>query len=261
MHIEKNILTQKFIRELKSVRTIAKELNTTCTIVTHYLKKYNMSDITQTDVVVPENTILKGWKVISTFKGEKDLYYHKCKCVICGKEKELRAVSLYRGNHNECKCTRLEFNGEISIQQFEKIKESAKGRGLDFEITMDDITEQYNKQEGKCTYSKLDISFKPQYNNASLDRRVNYKGYTKDNIHVIHKLINMFKFTHPEEGMIILSHLIAENNPKPKETIKDLAYRNQTIMLISDWPKYAEFSKQCNVKQKEHKSSILEYII
>lgn len=83
----------------------------------------------------------------------------------------------------------------ISGKIWSNIMANSKNRNLKLEITPDDIYEKYIQQNKKCALSGLDISltFDPKTNTVSVDRIDSKKHYTKDNIQIVHKIINQCK--------------------------------------------------------------------
>lgn len=73
---------------------------------------------------------------------------------------------------------------------FSKLKRGAEKRNIFFEITIEDIWEQYEKQQHRCALSNVFLEWDK---NASVDRIDSNKHYTKDNIQIVHKTINMMK--------------------------------------------------------------------
>ena len=61
---------------------------------------------------------------------------------------------------------------------------SARNRNKEFTLTLEEAQAQYDKQNGKCYYSGLDMPLKrgDRNNTISLDRKDNEKGYTANNI-------------------------------------------------------------------------------
>lgn len=87
--------------------------------------------------------------------------------------------------------TKLPGYEQITNQKMNSLYQGAKRRKLVFEITAKDIWEKYLIQDKKCAITNLSLSF--QDKSASLDRIDNTKGYTKDNIQIIHRTINRSK--------------------------------------------------------------------
>ena len=80
--------------------------------------------------------------------------------------------------------------GCVPGKVFSKLKRDAESRDLPFEITIEDIYKQYNQQQELCAFSGLHIVFG---STASVDRIDSSKGYTTDNIQIVHKDLNMMK--------------------------------------------------------------------
>lgn len=83
----------------------------------------------------------------------------------------------------------------VSGKIWSNIVANSKNRNLKLEITPDDIYEKYIQQNKKCALSGLDISltFDAKTNTVSVDRIDSKKHYTKDNIQIVHKIINQCK--------------------------------------------------------------------
>lgn len=87
--------------------------------------------------------------------------------------------------------------GSVRISWFNSFKKSAITRGYEWDITPEIVDEVYNFQGGKCSLSGLDIGWSEVHwtHTASIDRIDNSMGYTKENIHLVHKKINMMRGT------------------------------------------------------------------
>ncbi len=142
-----------------------------------------------------------------------------CKCK-CDREIKVRPVILKsKDGSRSCKyCCGWKGYGEISSVWWSAQKRSAKERGLNFEITIEYIWDMYLKQDRKCNLSGTPIKFyrnpskdsKPQ--TASLDRIDNDKGYTPDNVQLLHKKINFMKHVSKQEDFINYCKMIADKN-------------------------------------------------
>jgi transposase len=96
-------------------------------------------------------------------------------------------------------------------------KHGAKRRNLLFDITIQDMEEQYIKQNGICAISgiKLNISAsrnKTKESTASLDRIDSSKPYIKENIQWVHKTIQQMKWNINQDQFIEWCKIIAKNN-------------------------------------------------
>lgn len=143
----------------------------------------------------------------------------KTNCVICNKElfykqshfKQIAKPTCSRkcsskvhkiryvgsGNPKSSKLTVFE---RIFSDRCKNLRLRAEAKKIEFNLTMIDLIDIYNKQNGKCFYSNLNMSLKKkggiQYDTMSVDRIDSTKGYTKDNIVLCLNSINMFKAQH-----------------------------------------------------------------
>lgn len=91
----------------------------------------------------------------------------------------------------------------IRISWFNRFKISAELRGICFEISIDDISFIYEKQNRLCALTGWEIYFPeighPQKTDASIDRIDSKMGYTLNNVQLIHKKVNMMKQSYTQE--------------------------------------------------------------
>jgi len=97
--------------------------------------------------------------------------------------------------------------GGVPGKVISRLRNGATKRALCFEITIEDISDQYNKQHQKCALSGLPLLWGVD---ASVDRIDSSIGYTKDNIQIVHKTINMMKRDIVQEEFIMFCKRIAE---------------------------------------------------
>jgi len=164
------------------------------------------------------------------------------KCEYCNKDSEKpqseynRNISLNRKNYCSRKCSAKGFatllcnkNFKYDISQhsnnrrdnfsgFKLIFRVSKKRFKDFNITLEDLKEQWDFQKGICPYSGVSLLF-PNYkgkNNsiytASLDRIDSSKGYIKGNIQFTSQSMNYMKNNMCHEDTIKLCKIIALHN-------------------------------------------------
>lgn len=86
------------------------------------------------------------------------------------------------------------------------IRQSAKNRNLQFELTAEFIYNLWLKQDKKCFYSGREISFSPK--TASVDRIDSTRGYTVDNVTLVHKMVNIIKMSKTHDEFLSLIHKI-----------------------------------------------------
>lgn len=154
--------------------------------------------------------------------------YWRCSCD-CGKiiERESSTITQNKSSRKSCGCLRREIAQENGIANLKFGEESsqwkglsgipknyinglefgARARGFEFSITLEDIVDCYEKQSKRCYYTAQEVSFeKSRFKKidptASVDRIDSSKGYTKDNIRIVHKDVNLMK-NHFEESYFI----------------------------------------------------------
>lgn len=155
----------------------------------------------------------------------------KLACPNCGKDREyakkesLERAALLKTTCTSCRTARnntkrkgtkgKEKNpawrgfGHVPGKVFSKLQRDAIKRNIPFEITIEDIHNQYNKQMERCAFSGLEIFFGID---ASVDRIDSSKGYTIDNIQIVHKILNIMKRDIPNDEFIGWCRLIYKHN-------------------------------------------------
>jgi len=119
-------------------------------------------------------------------------------------------ISLYSGNRRD-EYTHFRYH-------YRNIKNRERSRNIEVRITLEDLKEQWDKQNGICEFTgiKLIISEYKKINtnqiySASLDRIDSSKGYIKGNIRWVSRSINHMKNDMPDEMVWELCKLISEN--------------------------------------------------
>lgn len=150
-----------------------------------------------------------------------DKYQNKvweCLCD-CGNTTFSNTTSLNQGRVTSCKCNQYKkgknvynYTGyeDISGAKWYSIKQNAKVRDLEISITKEDVWNIYLKQDKKCNYTGLSISFLD--GTASVDRIDSDKGYNIDNIVIVHKDINRMKSDFSVNYFIELCKLVNNKN-------------------------------------------------
>ena len=141
----------------------------------------------------------------------------------CGNKYESRAGKL----NKSCGCKRYAAGkeahhwkgcGDIPMRFFTRCERGASKRDKEFSITIEDVSNQWEKQKGKCAYTGNELTFGDNLNQehpdhkeitASLDRIDSSKGYTPENIEFCHKHINMMKKSFEKEHFIKMCKLVA----------------------------------------------------
>ena len=172
-----------------------------------------------------------GLTVVSTFKKGTRAYV-ECSCV-CGSISNKRLESVVSGKVRYCgdKCTRLHNNtlqlgssnpcfrgvGQIGSCKFKDIKRNAERRGIEFNLTIQYISELFDKQNGICALSGMEIEFgrvRTSGTTASLDRIDSTKGYIEGNVQWVHKLVNRMKMDITEDVFLQLCEKITTHRRK-----------------------------------------------
>ena len=148
----------------------------------------------------------------------KDFIRH---CPDCGKELRYRrrdhATQMLRGNSscNSCGARKRGARNTghhrgVSISYFEAKKIDALKRGYCFDITIDDVAGLLEEQMHQCALTGEPVALdKCSSPSGSLDRIDNSKGYTKDNIQITTKEINMLRGYFSIEDFVRFCNLVA----------------------------------------------------
>lgn len=106
--------------------------------------------------------------------------------------------------------------GSVRLSWYTGFMKSGIMRGYDWEITPEFIDSMYQEQKGRCAYSGLPIGWSVSGwdHTASIDRIDNQQGYTEDNVHLVHKDVNMMRGTLDNDKFLELCTLISENKVK-----------------------------------------------
>jgi len=163
-------------------------------------------------------TVLKpDFKAEWKFTGNRGIIWI-CKCE-CGKTISTLSTYLTRGTTKSCGCAKKKANWagyeEIPKSIFTKYKNwSAKSRGIEFDLTIEQMWDIYIKQDKKCFYTGIPVTFGTSKNDssatASLDRIDSKKGYFIDNVVWCHKHINNMKMNFDKDYFIKLCKQVTE---------------------------------------------------
>jgi hypothetical protein len=181
-------------------------------------------------------TILDDTPIRENEKYRNRSFKVRCKC---GKEHIVLISSLRTGASKMCRscsskeCMSDKFKatwnpqvyGGLGNTLYSSIKNRAKHRGIEFELSKEFMWELLEKQQFKCALSGLDIHLStklnksrtnPEYSliTASLDRINSDKDYTEDNVQWIHKDINKMKNAFDQSYFIQICSLIHQVHGK-----------------------------------------------
>lgn len=157
------------------------------------------------------------------YKGEDGRYYKSCPS--CGEIQSYLRKSYAEESlrlKKECKsCSNKKTENcgrglykNVRISWFNKYKCCAELRGLSFNIEIEDIQYLFEKQDFRCAISgaPIDWSNVGSIHTASIDRIDSSVGYEKENIHLVHKDVNMMKQSYSLDFFIDMCNKISDYN-------------------------------------------------
>lgn len=102
--------------------------------------------------------------------------------------------------------------GPVRVAWFNSFMKSALSRGLTWDLEIRDVASLYEQQAGRCALSGLAVSWSSSgwEHTASIDRIDNSKGYSLDNIQIVHKEINMMRGSLEVGRFIELCQMVAD---------------------------------------------------
>jgi len=155
-------------------------------------------------------------------------------CQGCNKELELNKDNFYKRNDNNtgfqhrCKvCVkkdptrtkRLIKKDDLNlfiIDRFHGARNRALKKTLDFDLTIDFLLELWNKQNGKCVITNLQMTHTilegKIKTNLSIDKINPNLGYTKNNVQLVCNIVNVMKSDMDIEQLKYLCNLIIQNH-------------------------------------------------
>lgn len=144
-----------------------------------------------------------------------------CSLSCSGKNNTLHLRDWNESSKNKNHIKKLSSNkkDEYSIfrETLKRCKYRSKNNKKELSLTLNDLKEQWERQDGKCPYLKQKLILplttgKENKDNpnliASLDRIDSSKGYTKDNIQFISQTLNYAKNCYEEKTILNLIDLL-----------------------------------------------------
>jgi hypothetical protein len=208
------------------------------------MKIYNVGliPITSTNL----NIILHRFSVIYNMRKNVKKYIKlKCKKCKIDFDKELREYNrcTKRGQidfYCSYPCSRIGTGitqrDEFTIFRtfYFNCKHTAEQRGLDFNLDLEFLKNLWDKQDGKCAYTNINMDIAETYRHknhsimaASVDRIDSNKGYLKDNVEFVCRFVNLGKRDYSKEDVIKIINLIKDNGRMPERQ------SGQTVNLLS----------------------------
>lgn len=132
-------------------------------------------------------------------------------CLVCNHIWEATISDRTRGKGcRKCRYNRNYTGGKyLTGTEFSTVRLGAKARKIEFQITIADVENVYEKQNYKCAITNMPVEFNSRFDNnttnhgiiygcASIDRIDSTKGYVVGNIQIIHKYLNIMKGKCPD---------------------------------------------------------------
>ncbi len=103
---------------------------------------------------------------------------------------------------------------DISGTYINRIRKSAKERGLSFNLTVDYLHELFINQDGKCALSGINLTLirSREEGTASLDRINSDLGYQEGNVQWVHKTMNRMKMDINQDEFINFCKMVAKTH-------------------------------------------------
>jgi hypothetical protein len=129
---------------------------------------------------------------------------------------------------------------DITSERWYTIIYGAKSRNLELKITIEDVWDLYLKQNKKCALTGWPVLYSQdrKETTASLDRIDSTKGYTKDNIQILHRLVNKLKLDCSQDMFLKMCKDIAKNS-KNVTTVRKITQWEIDIWNDREVPVYS----------------------
>ncbi len=157
----------------------------------------------------------------------------KCECA-CGNTTTAYTAKLVNGHKTSCGCQKsaranrlkrfgpahrlFKGCGRISGSLWGRITATAKHRGIEFDISIEDAWALFEQQAGRCALTGTVLHFAESsaelvagLNTASLDRIDSRFGYTRGNVQWVHTVINQMKWNHGQDDFVAWCKLVAKH--------------------------------------------------
>jgi hypothetical protein len=142
-------------------------------------------------------------------------------CPVCGRYRSYSSAAAARRAEKAGKrcqpCANKKKNERprvlgFSAAEFAAIKEAARRRGKSWSIYITDIHDLWEQQDGKCAMTGTPMNKAPR--TWSIDRIDNACGYTRTNIQLVLKHVNMMRGPLDEETFVELCEAIYNHRSK-----------------------------------------------
>lgn len=160
---------------------------------------------------------------------EYDSTNDKVKCLCdCGRPALVNRYLFLKQSTKSCGCLKARRSpfwaghGDISGAYWTQVKGNAKKRGITVVATISEAWEIFLHQGGRCAISGAEIGFSRNYTEgkrtkhqtASLDRKDSLKGYEKENLQWVHKVVNGMKMNISDQDFFHWCSVISSHQSK-----------------------------------------------
>lgn len=217
----KQEIKRLFVEEKWTAQRIAGKLDFTASKVRNVIrriggaKRYTKDFLKIGEIFASGNLTIVAIGSTKKEQGGSNRQTYDVLCKLCGSITNILRQNLVDPNRKCCSnCMKtgqrsILWKGykDISLTFFHNIRNGATARDLEFNITIEDLWDLYEKQNHNCALSGVNIHFdvetpdwKGRKPTASLDRIDSSVGYTIDNIQWVHYDVNYMKqdFTQAE---------------------------------------------------------------
>ena len=221
--LTKKYLVEEYINKNLSLEEISDNIGCSIGTVGNFIKRHSLTKNKSIEKVLTEEKLRDLYLVLnmSVYSIAKmfGMKYTSTISKLLFQYRILVRPKGYKFGTVEQKELRARKHDHISSLVLSKLKSGAKKRNLEVKITIDDIWNVYVKQNKKCAISGIFISFAANHKEyisysaaASVDRIDSSKGYTIDNIQIVHKQINMMKQSLSDGDFINWCRIICDYN-------------------------------------------------
>jgi hypothetical protein len=219
--LTKEFLLKEYVEKKRTASSIAKEIGVHYETIYNYLNFHNIPQEDRTGKICSGMRFgkLETIEISGKDKGRSNLWLCKCDC---GNISFVRTQSLKSKRTQSCGCVHKVIgkknrfwkgHEDIPSSFWTVLKISARNRKINFDLTIEQIWELFEKQNRKCYLSELNIEFDEVFKNrsttASLDRLDSSKGYEINNVGWVHKDINKIKTNFSIDDFVYYCNLIS----------------------------------------------------
>jgi hypothetical protein len=118
----------------------------------------------------------------------------------------------------EKKAARGSMHRGVRVSWFTPYKHGAATRGIEYDVTIDDVADVYEAQGGRCALSRRDLPMEATGTiweiRASIDRIDSSVGYVVGNIQIVDKEVNMCKQSLSQDEFIKMCREVGNAHPE-----------------------------------------------